>query len=172
MKCTSCGVDNRGGRRFCAKCGAPLALECAACGFANEPGAEFCGGCGQRLAATGQPAAPASTVGASPREAERRQLTVMFCDLVGSTSLAGRLDPEELREHIRAYQAASADVITRFEGHVAQYLGDGLLVYFGYPAAHEDDPRRAVRAALAITDAVRRLGTGHGGRDVTLAVRV
>jgi hypothetical protein len=118
MTCTGCGADNREGRRFCAKCGAPLALGCPSCGFANEPGAEFCGGCGQRLTPTGQPREPASAVGASPREAERRQLTVMFCDLVGSTSLAGRLDPEELREHIRAYQAASADVIARFEGHV------------------------------------------------------
>jgi class 3 adenylate cyclase/predicted ATPase len=96
----------------------------------------------------------------------------MFCDLVGSTALAGRLDPEELREHIHAYQTVSADVISRFEGHIAQYLGDGLLVYFGYPAAHEDDPQRAVRTALAITDAVGRLQTKQRDREVNLAVRV
>jgi len=83
-------------------------------------------------------------------EAERRQLTVMFCDLVGSTALAEQLDPEELREVVRAYQQTSAAVIERFDGHIAQYLGDGLLVYFGYPTAHEDDAVRAVRAGLAI----------------------
>ncbi len=77
-------------------------------------------------------------------EAERRQLTVLFCDLVDSTPLASQLDPEDLREVVRAYQEACAKVIARFEGHIAQYLGDGLLVYFGYPLAHEDDAQRAV----------------------------
>ena len=77
-------------------------------------------------------------------EAERRQLTVLFCDLVGSTQLSGQLDPEDLRAVVRAYQEAAAEVIQPYEGHIAQYLGDGLLVYFGYPAAHEDDARRAV----------------------------
>src|ERR671936_2187538 len=74
-----------------------------------------------------------------PPEAERRQLTVLFCDLVDSTALASQLDPEELREVVRAYQETCAKVIGRFEGYIAQYLGDGLLVYFGYPLAHEDD---------------------------------
>src|SRR5215468_298531 len=78
-------------------------------------------------------------------EAERRQITVMFCDLVDSTQLSGRLDPEDLREVVRAYQKICSEVITRFDGHIAQLLGDGLLVYFGYPHAHEDDPQRAVR---------------------------
>jgi TOMM system kinase/cyclase fusion protein len=146
-------------------------VTCASCGFANEPGDEFCGGCGQRLGVEARREVRAPTAEA-PRDAERRQLTVMFCDLVGSTALAGRLDPEELREHVRAYQAASAEVIARFEGHVAQYLGDGLLVYFGYPSAHEDDPQRAVRAALAVVDAVNALGTRPSGHGVRLAVRV
>jgi class 3 adenylate cyclase len=83
-------------------------------------------------------------------EAERRQLTVMFCDLVGSTPLAEKLDPEELREVIRAYQETCVKQIRRFDGYVARYVGDGLLVYFGYPHAHEDDPARAVRAGLGI----------------------
>src|SRR5215467_3171120 len=87
-------------------------------------------------------------------EAERRQLTVLFCDLVDSTVLASQLDPEELREVVRAYQEACAKVIARFEGHIAQYLGDGLLVYFGYPLAHEDDAQRAVRAGLGIVEAM------------------
>jgi class 3 adenylate cyclase/predicted ATPase len=89
------------------------------------------------------------------RRAERRRLTVMFCDLVGSTALAERLDPEELRELMREYQGACSEAIARFEGHVAQYLGDGLMVYFGWPTAHEDDPERAVRAALAIVLAIK-----------------
>src|SRR5712691_1887852 len=88
---------------------------------------------------------------------ERRQLTVMFCDLVGSTALSEQLDPEELRDVVRAYQQTSAAVIDHFEGHIAQYLGDGLLVYFGYPVAHEDDAQRAVRTALGIVEAVQHL---------------
>src|SRR5262244_3351771 len=87
-------------------------------------------------------------------DAERRQLTVMFCDLVGSTALSAQLDPEDLREVVRAYQATCAKVIARFEGHIAQYLGDGLLIYFGYPHAHEDDATRAVRAGLGILEAL------------------
>ena len=87
-------------------------------------------------------------------EAERRQLTVLFCDLVDSTVLASQLDPEDWREVVRAYQDTCAKVIARYEGHIAQYLGDGLLVYFGYPQAHEDDAQRAVRAGLGIVEAM------------------
>src|SRR5216684_948403 len=87
---------------------------------------------------------------------ERRQLTVMFCDLVGSTALSAQLDPEELREVVRAYQETCAIVIRRYDGHIAQHLGDGLLVYFGYPAAHEDDAQRAVRAGLEIIQALQK----------------
>src|SRR5262245_46398563 len=86
--------------------------------------------------------------------AERRQLTVMFCDLVGSTQLSEQLDPEELREVVQAYQETCTGVIQRYEGHIAQHLGDGLLVYFGYPVAHEDDTQRAVRAGLGILAAL------------------
>ena len=87
--------------------------------------------------------------------AERRQLTVMFCDLVGSTTLSTQLDPEELREVEQSYQETCTAVIQRYEGHIAQHLGDGLLVYFGYPVAHEDDGARAVRAGLEILEALR-----------------
>src|SRR5258705_267126 len=90
-------------------------------------------------------------------DAERRQLTVLFCDLVDSTVLASQLDPEDLRKVVRAYQDACAKVIARFEGHIAQYLGDGLLVYFGYPRAHEDDAQRAVPAGLGMVEAVGQL---------------
>jgi class 3 adenylate cyclase len=100
--------------------------------------------------------------GARMPEAERRQLTVLFCDLVDSTVLASQLDPEEWREVVRAYQETCAKVIARFEGHIAQYLGDGLLVYFGYPQAHEDDAQRAVRAGLGIVEAMAQLNTRLG----------
>jgi class 3 adenylate cyclase/predicted ATPase len=90
-------------------------------------------------------------------EAERRQLTVMFCDLVGSTPLSTRFDPEDLREVIGAYHRCVADTVGRFAGFVAKYMGDGVLVYFGYPEAHEDDAERAVRAGLAVIDAISRL---------------
>src|SRR5215510_8442998 len=161
MQCPQCQCENRAGRRFCAECGVPLPLACPVCGFTNEPGEKFCGGCGTPLSGPGSqpmphpipPAvqrhqeAPPPVARATP-EAERRQLTVLFCDLVGSTALSAQLDPEELREVVRAYQDTCAKVIARFEGHIAQYLGDGLLVYFGYPLAHEDDAQRAVRAGL------------------------
>jgi class 3 adenylate cyclase/predicted ATPase len=100
-------------------------------------------------------------------------LTVLFCDLVGSTALATKLDPEELRELIRAYQRVCGEVIERFEGHVAQYLGDGLLVYFGYPQSHEDDSERAVRAALGMVQAMALLNQElEQGRGIRLAMRI
>jgi predicted ATPase/class 3 adenylate cyclase len=106
-------------------------------------------------------------------EAERRQLTVLFCDLVDSTVLASQLDPEEWREVVRAYQETCAKVIARYEGHIAQYLGDGLLVYFGYPQAHEDDAQRAVRTGLGIVEAMAQLNARLGReRGVELAVRL
>jgi len=96
------------------------------------------------------------TLDANRDAGERRQLTVMFCDLVGSTALSAQLDPEELREVVRAYQETCTGVIRRCDGHIAQHLGDGLLVYFGYPAAHEDDAQRAVRAGLEIIQALQK----------------
>ncbi|MSQ58891.1 MAG: hypothetical protein EXR36_04425, partial [Betaproteobacteria bacterium] len=89
-------------------------------------------------------------------EAERRQLTIMFCGLVGSTALAQQLDPEALRDLMKQYQQACRSVIEKYEGHVTQYLGDGLMVYFGFPRAHEDDAERAVRSALEIVGAVKK----------------
>src|SRR6516164_4670136 len=119
-------------------------------------------------------APPAATVmeksrdGPTPLDAERRQLTVMFCDLVGSTELSSRLDPEDLREVIAAYHRTVADVVRSFDGFVSRYMGDGLLVYFGYPQAHEDDAERAVRAGLGAIVAVRRLDV----KSVKLRARV
>jgi class 3 adenylate cyclase len=108
--------------------------------------------------------APAAVVEPTPRDAsasadaERRQVTVMFCDLVGSTALSTRFDPEDLREVIGAYQRAVTEVVTGFGGFVAKYMGDGVLVYFGYPRAHEDDAERAVWAGLRAIEAIGRLG--------------
>jgi hypothetical protein len=93
-------------------------------------------------------------------EAERRQLTVMFCDLVDSTKLSSQLDPEEYRDVVRQYQRVCTEVIQRYDGHIAQLLGDGLLVYFGYPLAHEDDAHRAVRTGLGILHAMGDLNHG------------
>src|SRR5256712_12462839 len=112
---------------------------------------------------------------AAPRhpEAERRQLTVLFCDLVDSTPLASQLEPEDLRHGVRAYQETCAKVIALYEGYIAQYLGDGLLVYFGYPLAHEDDAQRAVRAGLGMIEALSQLNTRLAReRGVQLAVRL
>jgi class 3 adenylate cyclase len=106
-------------------------------------------------------------------EAERRQLTVLFCDLVSSTQLSGQLDPEDWRAVVRAYQEAAAAVIQRYAGHIAQYLGDGLLVYVGYPAAHEDEARRAVHAGLGMVQAIVTLNTRLAAQyGVELAVRL
>src|SRR6202008_2041863 len=107
----------------------------------------------------GSPAvAQAVTAELKPQDtAERRQVTVMFSDLVGSTALSARMDPEDLREVISAYQECVADTVRRFGGFVAKYMGDGVLVYFGYPQAHEDDAERAVRAALEAIAAVGAL---------------
>ncbi|WP_283809210.1 adenylate/guanylate cyclase domain-containing protein, partial [Bradyrhizobium pachyrhizi] len=105
----------------------------------------------------------------SPHDAERRHLTVMFCDLVGSTALSARLDPEDMWEVIRAYRAACAQVITTYDGAVARFIGDGILAYFGYPRAHEDDAERAVRAGLDVIAAIGKLETRA---DEGVAVRI
>src|SRR5215470_736249 len=191
MLCAHCGFANPEGMNFCGRCGTQLLRPCPACGFINPTEHVFCCKCGSRLstppfspeATPGEPpltlqahqtaqSAPAPEAGHTPA-AERRQLTVLFCDLVDSTALAGQLDPEDYREVVRAYQDTCAAIIQRFDGHIAQYLGDGLLVYFGYPQAHEDDAQRAVRTGLGMVEAMdtlnRRLGQSHG---VRLAVRV
>ena len=175
MRCSNGSFDNPDGMNFCGQCGVELSSLCAQCGFDNPPGFQLCGQCGAALT---RPTAPEASPSASePRRpspaAERRQLTVMFCDLVGSTQLSGRLDPEDLREVIRAYQQTCAEVITRYEGHIAQYLGDGLLVYFGYPVALEDNAQRAIHAGLGIVAALGALRTRvEAEYGATLAVRI
>src|SRR6516162_2637137 len=102
-------------------------------------------------------------------EAERRHLTVMFCNLVGSNALSARLDPEDMRQVIASYHSRVAEVIGRHQGMIARYMGDGVLAYFGYPRAQEDDAEQAVRAALALVEAVANLRTNA---DATLQVRI
>ena len=175
MLCKSCGFENSVGMNFCGKCASPLIYTCPQCGFENPPDFAYCGNCAAPLVeqtSTSQTTQidrqpgrqkdktareiPIPTERKS-RDAERRQLTVMFCDMVGSTALSEQLDPEELRDVIEDYQRACGDIISRHDGHIAKYLGDGLLVYFGYPMAHEDDAQRAVRAGLEIVEEIENL---------------
>jgi class 3 adenylate cyclase/tetratricopeptide (TPR) repeat protein len=153
MRCSNCGSENLAGKKFCGDCGKALDNRCPKCGADNPAGKNFCGDCGASL----DPAAPAV---AQPRDpgltGERRHLTVLFCDLVGSTHIAAQLDPEEWREMVAGYQRAAAEAISRAGGNVAKYLGDGVMAYFGYPEAHENDAERAVRAGLSILDAIAK----------------
>jgi class 3 adenylate cyclase len=115
----------------------------------------------RELGRTAPAAQPANTAAAKPQDtAERRQVTVMFSDLVGSTALSARMDPEDLREVISSYQKCVAGIVQRFDGFVAKYMGDGVLIYFGYPQAHEDDAERAVRAGLDLVRVVSDLKSG------------
>jgi class 3 adenylate cyclase/tetratricopeptide (TPR) repeat protein len=182
--CPRCNFENPLGFKFCGECGGPLGGETASGGMTGTP--------------SSLPAiSPAAPTGIRPATstyertyerpitgersvtrdlepaAERRQLTVLFCDVVDSMALSERLDPEELRDVVREYQAVSAAVVERFEGHTAQYLGDGVLVYFGFPVAHEDDPQRAVHTGLGIVAAVAELSRRlEAERGIRLAVRV
>ena len=173
MQCLQCEFENRQGVRFCEKCGAKLELTCPSCGVLVPPDRNFCGECGASLSpvVTAQDVTPDTAL--LEREAERRQLTVMFCDLVGSTALSSKLDPEDLREIITAFQDQCREAIDRYTGFIARYMGDGMLVYFGYPKAHEDDAERAVRAGLDIVRSMVDLNAEIGKRhEVVLAVRI
>lgn len=107
-----------------------------------------------------------------PDQAERRQLTVMFCDLVDSTALSRQLDPEDLQHIVRRFLDTCSQAIIRFEGYIARYMGDGMLVYFGYPHAHEDDAERAVHSGLAILDAVKALNRKKPKQGINVAARI
>lgn len=126
---------------------------CPDCGFMN-PAVKFCGNCGHTLDNSGT-----SLSTPSMGKAERRQLTVLFCDVIDSTALTEQLDPEDLRQVLDAYRASVADVVLEYDGHIARYFGDGILVYFGYPIAHEDATRRAVQAGLGIVDGLKKLNS-------------
>ena len=158
MRCSKCGSENREGRKFCTTCGTALDASCPRCGAPIQLGESFCGECGTALGEPAPASAAADTAHVTAfAGGERRHLTVLFCDLVGSTEIAARLDPEEWREIVGDYHRAAAQAIERFGGHVAQYLGDGVMAYFGYPEAHDNDAERAARSGLAILDAISKL---------------
>jgi class 3 adenylate cyclase/predicted ATPase len=136
-----------------------LVLSCPSCGNSEAPGANFCGKCGANLAGSGGVIRSPELAPSVPRKAlaERSHITVMFCDLVGSTALSVHLDVEDFREVIGAYHQRVGEIVPRFGGFVSRRVGDGVLVYFGYPDAHEDDPEQAVRAGLALIEGIGRL---------------
>src|SRR5438105_1259600 len=140
MRCSKCGADNREIAKFCDCCGAAL----GELGRVNDSGLRA-----------------ASVTG------ERRHLTVLFCDLVGSTALSVQLDPEEWQTIVASYHRVASSAIERFGGHVAQYLGDGVMAYFGWPAAHEDDAERAVRAGLAVFQDISTLNEQIDGHELS-----
>ncbi|MFN8233690.1 MAG: adenylate/guanylate cyclase domain-containing protein [Actinomycetota bacterium] len=155
--CPSCGAENPDGFRFCGSCGTTLDVACAVCGAANPPGNRFCGSCGSALepGATTTDAAAAAAIPAVEPLQERKVVTSLFADLAASTELATRLDPEDLRRVLEPFFSAMTEEIERFGGTVEKFIGDAVVAFFGVPFAHEDDPERAVRAALAMQ---RRLG--------------
>jgi class 3 adenylate cyclase/tetratricopeptide (TPR) repeat protein len=172
MRCSKCGSENREGRKFCTKCGTPLLAACPKCGAAVEPDESFCGECGTALGNAAPPAVADGTQSVTASAGgERRHLTILFCDLVGSTEISARLDPEEWRELVDGYHRAAAEAITRFGGHVAKYLGDGVMAFFGYPEAHDNDAERAARAGLAILDGVAKLNESYPSQP-KLSVRI
>ena len=173
MNCAGCGTENPDGAKFCSACGTPLSRHCPACRAEVAPIARFCHECGTALAASAGPA-PSPAAAPEPEAlVERRHMSVMFCDLVGSVQMSRALDPEDLHDLIRAYRDACSEVVTRYEGTTAQFQGDGIVVYFGYPVAHEDDARRGVQAGLEIVRAIAALAPGVRARlGVDLSVRV
>src|SRR5216683_3462131 len=172
MRCSKCGSDNREGAKFCKECASPLSTKCAACRALNQPGAKFCDECGTALVDAAQVTVAEATPTAVSAAGERRHLTMLFCDLVGSTEIAAHLDPEEWRETVASYQRVAAEAITRFDGYVAQYLGDGVMAYFGWPEAHDNDAERAARAGLAILDAIAKLNEQSERRKLSARVGI
>ncbi|MBV8362828.1 MAG: zinc ribbon domain-containing protein, partial [Deltaproteobacteria bacterium] len=153
MRCSQCGTNNPSQNNFCANCGNILSRVCEKCRTANPATSNFCGNCGVPLMTPQPPVVnsePIHTQTPSVERGERRHLTVLFCDLVGSTEIAAQLDPEEWREIVADYHRSAADAVTRFGGKVAKYLGDGIMAYFGWPEAHDNDAERAARAGLAM----------------------
>jgi class 3 adenylate cyclase/predicted ATPase len=160
MECPNCRADVSERAKFCSQCGSALPLICPSCGNSNAPGSKFCSKCGVPLAWTSGAILGTELPPSMPPRAllaERCHLTVMFCDLVGSTALSVYLDVEDFQEVIGTYQKRVAEIVTRFGGFVGRRVGDGVLIYFGYPNADEDDPEQAVRAGLAVVEAVRLL---------------
>jgi class 3 adenylate cyclase/predicted ATPase len=171
MECPTCKASLPEGSNFCNQCGAPLA-QCSACGHGNAARSRFCGECGAALGPTAATtskvvaqAAPPAPLGST---AERRQLSVMFCDIVGSVALAERLDPEDLHDLLATFQRLGTRVVEAAGGLIARYQGDGILAYFGYPVAQEHDAEQAITTGLELVEAVGELGPA----DERLRVRI
>jgi len=164
--CPACGRANPAGFKFCGNCGAPLERTCPSCGATNPPAFRFCGTCGSSLDATPPLATDSHEV------EERKLVTVMFADLTGSTELATSMDAEDLRAVLTGFFEPMADEIRRHGGTVEKFAGDAVMAVFGAPAAHEDDPERAVRAALAMHRRLRDLNERQATGGVQLAMRI
>ncbi len=187
MTCRRCSAQNREDARFCRECGAVLAPVCASCGTALEAGSRFCDACGAPVGGSSAPARPALAspqsytpkhlaekilVSRSALEGERKQVTVLFTDVSGFTSLSERLDPEDVHQLITRTFELMLSEVHRYEGTVNQFLGDGIMALFGAPVAHEDHAERAVRAALAIGEVLAAFGRElERDRGITFRVR-
>jgi len=159
MICPNCRAHNRPERRFCTSCGTALAMACPACGAPREEGDAFCGQCGASL--TADPAVGARTALPPPAPvSEMRHVSVLFCDLVGFTTLSEHRDPEDVRELLSRYFETARSIVERYGGTVEKFIGDAVMAVWGFPTANEDDGERAVRAALDLVAAVDALGTG------------
>jgi class 3 adenylate cyclase/tetratricopeptide (TPR) repeat protein len=165
MRCSKCGAENREGRKFCAKCAAPLARLCPQCGASNEPGEDFCGECAAPLAKPSTPSANkassgpilvAETSASENLDGERKTVTVLFADIKGSMELIENLDPEEARAIVDPALKLMMEAVERYGGYVAQSTGDGIFALFGAPVAHEDHPQRALYSALRMQEELRR----------------
>src|SRR5215472_16940332 len=176
IRCPHCQSVNPPSAKFCVECAGTLARRCPECGTEAPLAAKFCPECAAPLTATSPPTDPAAVQPSSPatpaEAGERRHLTALFCDLVGSTEIASRLDPEEWHRISKAYQEAAAAAVTRFGGHVDKFLGEGLVCFFGVSEAHEDDAERAVHAGLAIVDAVHGLNKNAAAPEAHLRARI
>ncbi|MEN8159763.1 MAG: adenylate/guanylate cyclase domain-containing protein, partial [Myxococcota bacterium] len=163
----ACGHANPPGARFCSTCGASLIPGCTTCGATLEPGAAFCSSCGA-------PTRPSAAAADPPieRAGERRHLTVLFCDLAGSTSLSARLDPENHKEVMEGYYDIVGGSVGENGGHINAYMGDGVLAFFGYPIARDDSTHRAVRTGLAIQQRIRERNAAGGIAGERIEARV
>ena len=135
MNCSNCGSPNEPGRKFCKECGSALVIVCDACSAPNAPDSKFCGECGAPIGTSAAPPVPAT---ATP-STERRLVSVLFADLVGSTNLAEGRDPEEVRDLLSRYFDTARETIERYGGLVEKFIGDAVMAVWGTPAAHEDD---------------------------------
>jgi class 3 adenylate cyclase/tetratricopeptide (TPR) repeat protein len=165
LRCGGCTFENRDGRKFCASCGAALPSPCRSCGYVNDDSDRFCGGCGRPLTDSRDEAV--KPVVAEGPEGDRRPVTILFCDLVGYTSLSARLDPEEIHALLERFFTLVDAIVERFGGAIDKHIGDAAMALFGAPRAHGDDSQRAIHAALEIQASVPNLG-----RELTIPLAV